>query len=85
MPIAGHSTTDLFLWSKRFDDHDFLKFTWLISPRGIDEDLAWLPYAGLGVLIASVSGIWLLLKKDALDYSRAEELMPVVSGGDDDE
>ncbi len=85
LTIAGHSTTDLFLWSKRFDDHDFLKFTWLISPRGIDEDLAWLPYAGLGVLIASVSGIWLLLKKDALDYSRAEELMPVVIGGDDDE
>ena len=85
LTIAGHSTTDLFLWSKRFDDHDFLKFTWLISPRGLDEGLAWLPYVGLGVLLASVSGIWLLLKKDALAYSKAEELMPVVDGGDDDE
>ena len=85
LTIAGHSTTDLFLWSKRFDDQDFLKFTWLISPRGLDEGLEWLPYAGLGVLLVSVSGIWLLLKKDALDYSKAEELMPVVDGGDDDE
>ena len=85
LTIAGHSTTDLFLWSKRFDDHDFLKFTWLISPRGLEEGLEWLPYAGIGVLVASVSGIWLLLKKDALAYSKAEELMPVVDGGDDDE
>ena len=85
LTIAGHSTTDLFLWSKRFDDQDFLKFTWLISPRGLDEGLEWLPYAGIGVLMASVSGIWLLLKKDALAYSKAEELMPVVDGGDDDE
>tara|TARA_B100000945_G_scaffold138992_1_gene111229 strand:- start:7511 stop:8704 length:1194 start_codon:yes stop_codon:yes gene_type:complete len=85
LTIAGHSTTDLFLWSKRFDDQDFLKFTWLISPRGLDEGLEWLPYAGLGVLLVSVSGIWLLLKNDALAYSKAEELMPVVDGGDDDE
>ena len=68
LTIAGHSTTDLFLWSKRFDDSDFLRFTWLISPRSLDEGLAWLPYAGLGVLLASVSGIWLVLKKDSLDY-----------------
>ena len=85
LTIAGHSTTDLFLWSKRFDDQDFLKFTWLISPRGLDDGREWLPYAGLGFLLVSVSGIWLLLKKDALDYSKAEELMPVVDGGDDDE
>ncbi|RJV00620.1 MAG: hypothetical protein DWC06_06045 [Candidatus Poseidoniales archaeon] len=85
LTVAGHSTTDLFLWSKRFDDNQFLRFTWLISPRSLDEGIPWLPYAGVGVLLASVSGIWLLLKKDSLDYSRAEELMPVVAGGDDDE
>ena len=62
-----------------------MKFTWLISPRGLDEGLEWLPYVGIGVLMVSVSGIWLLLKKDALAYSKAEELMPVVDGGDDDE
>ena len=57
----------------------------VFSPRGLEEGLEWLPYAGIGVLVASVSGIWLLLKKDALAYSKAEELMPVVDGGDDDE
>ena len=82
LTIGGHSTTDLFKWSKRFDDHDFLKFTWLISPRDIDEGLEWLPYVGVGVLLASVSGIWLVLKKDALAYSKAEDLMPSSDSGD---
>ena len=85
LTIAGHSTTDLFLWSKRFDESSELRFTWLISPRGLDEGLAWLPYAGLGVLLVSVSGIWLLLKKDAIDQSKAEALMDTSRGGDDDE
>ena len=85
LTIAGHSTTDLFLWSKRFDDNSELRFTWLISPRGLDEGLAWLPYVGLGVLLVSVSGIWLLLKKDAIAQSKAEALMHTSSGGDDDE
>ena len=82
LTIGGHSTTDLFLWSKRFDDHEFLKFTWLLTPRGIEEGLEWLPYVGVGVLILSVSGIWLVLKKDALAYSKAEELMPKGESGD---
>lgn len=85
LTIAGHSTTDLFLWSKRFDDNAELRFTWLLSPRGLDEGIAWLPYLGLGVLITSVSGIWLLLKKDAIQHSKAEGLMHVSTGGDDDE
>ena len=85
LTVAGHATTDLFLWSKRFDDHDFLKFTWLLTPREIESGLEWLPYAGLGVLLLSVSGIWLVLKKDALEHSKAEDLMPVADGGDDDE
>ena len=85
LTIAGHSTTDLFLWSKRFDDNAELRFTWLLSPRGLDEGIAWLPYLGLGVLITSVSGIWLLLKKDAIQHSKAEGLMDVSTGGDDDE
>jgi hypothetical protein len=85
LTIAGHSTTDLFLWSKRFDANDELRFTWLISPRSLDEGIAWLPYLGLGVLITSVSGIWLLLKKDAIQHSKAEGLMDVSTDGDDDE
>ena len=84
LTVAGHSTTDLFLWSKRFDDQNFLKFTWLLSPRGLDEGLEWLPYAGIGVLLLSVSGIWLVLKKDALAYSKAEELMPEIDRGESD-
>jgi len=83
LTIGGHSTTDLFLWSKRFDDYNFLKFTWLLSPRGLEDGLEWLPYVGVGVLILSVSGIWLVLKKDALAYSKAEELMPNNQSGDD--
>ena len=82
MTIGGHSTTDLFLWSKRFDDHEFLKFTWLLTPRGLEDGLEWLPYVGIGVLLLSVSGIWLVLKKDALAYSKAEELMPEGESGD---
>lgn len=83
LTIAGHSTTDLFLWSKRFVDDDFLRFTWLITPRSLDEGLTWLPYAGVGVLLASVSGIWLLLKKDSYDYDKAEDLMPNTAEGED--
>tara|TARA_B100000925_G_scaffold209320_1_gene159448 strand:- start:199 stop:1458 length:1260 start_codon:yes stop_codon:yes gene_type:complete len=83
--VAGHSTTDLHRWSQRFDDYDFLKFTWLVSPRELDDGLEWLPYAGVGVLLVSVSGIWLVLKKDAIEHSRAEDFIDVVAGGDDDE
>ena len=83
LTIAGHSTTDLFLWSKRFVDDDFLRFTWLITPRSLDEGLTWLPYAGVGVLLASISGIWLLLKKDSHDYGKAEDLMPDTAEGED--
>ena len=82
LTIGGHSTTDLFLWSKRFDDHEFLKFTWLLTPRGLEDGLEWLPYVGIGVLLLSVSGIWLVLKKDALAYSKAEELMPEGESGE---
>ena len=85
LTIAGHSTTDLFLWSKRFDDSDNLRFTWLLSPRGIEEGNSFLPAIGLVILVTSVSGIWLLLKKDAIAHSKAEALMDVSAGGDDDE
>ena len=62
-----------------------MKFTWLVSPRELDDGLEWLPYAGVGVLLVSVSGIWLVLKKDAIEHSRAEDFIDVVAGGDDDE
>ena len=85
LTIAGHTTSELFLWSKRFDENQKLVFTWLVTPKELDTGLAWLPYAGLFVLIASVSGIFLLVKRDAQQLSRAEDLMPIVAGGEDDE
>ena len=70
--IAGHSTTDLFRWSSRFDDNPDLRFTWLISPRALDEGLAWLPYAGIATLLGTVSLVFWVLKNDAKTDSRAE-------------
>ncbi|HIF45356.1 MAG TPA: hypothetical protein EYQ73_00965 [Candidatus Poseidoniales archaeon] len=83
--IAGHSTTDLFTWSKRFDESPELKFTWLISPRSLDQANDWLPYLGAIVLAGSVSAIFLILKKESKAQSRAEALMRESSGGEDDE
>ena len=83
--IAGHATSELFLWAKRFDESPNLAFTWLVTPKALDTGIAWLPYAGLFVLIASVSGIFLLVKRDARLLSRAEDLMPTAAGGEDDE
>ena len=50
--IAGHETTDLFKWSKRFVDESDVRFTWLVQPRPTDGQDAWIPYAvvGIGVL-----------------------------------
>lgn len=76
--IAGHSTTDLFKWSSRFDDNPDLKFTWLISPRSLDEGLAWLPYVGLLTLVGTISLVFLVLKKDSNEHNRAEEYLDVI-------
>ena len=83
--IAAHSTTDLFRWSMRFNDNEDLRFTWLISPKAIDEGIAWLPYAGLAVLATTVSAIFLILRKEVRSQSRAEALMRVDDRGADDE
>ena len=85
LTIAGHSTTDLFQWSKRFDDQENLRFTWLISPKPIDSGIAWLPYAGLAVLVSSVAGIYLLIKKDEKEYIISEALIRDTVEGEDDE
>ena len=83
--IAGHSTTDLFHWSKRFDDQENIRFTWLISPRPLEMGIEWLPYAGFAVLVGSVAGIYLLVNKDQKQYYFSEGLMDVIHEGDDDE
>jgi len=62
--ITGHETEDLFNWYRRFEGHDDLRFTWLVTPRGIDDSWKWLPLAGILVLIGSVAGIYLVLRSD---------------------
>ena len=52
--VAGHQTTDLFKWAKRFVDDTSVRFTWLVQPRVADDVDAWIPYAGVGVGVLSV-------------------------------
>ena len=47
--VAGHETTDLFKWSKRFVDDTDVRFTWLVQPRPADGQDAWIPYAVVGI------------------------------------
>jgi hypothetical protein len=85
LTIAGHATSDLFSWSKRFDDHPSLLFTWLVIPQELDYGLSWLPYAGIAVAATSVTVILLLVRREGLGYEGAEAFMPVIEGGGDDE
>lgn len=52
--VAGHETTDLFKWAKRFVDDTDVRFTWLVQPRIADDVDAWIPYAVVGVGILTV-------------------------------
>ena len=52
--VAGHQTTDLFKWAKRFVDDTSVRFTWLVQPRVADDVDAWIPYAVVGVGVLSV-------------------------------
>ena len=47
--VAGHQTTDLFKWAKRFVDDTSVRCTWLAQPRVADDVDAWIPYAVVGV------------------------------------
>ena len=85
LTIAGHSTTDLFSWSKRFDDHSTLLFTWLVTPQELDSGLTWLPYASIAIAASSVTVILLLVRREQQSHAGAEAFMPVMQGGGDDE
>lgn len=52
--VAGHQTTDLFKWAKRFVDDTDVRFTWLVQPRVADDVDAWIPYAVVGVGVLTV-------------------------------
>lgn len=47
--VAGHETTDLFKWAKRFVDDTDVRFTWLVQPRPAEGADAWIPYAAVGI------------------------------------
>jgi len=64
--IAAHDTTDLFLWSKRFDDEDQLRFTWLVSPRTIDGRLPWLPYVALVAGVVTIVAMMGVLGREGI-------------------
>ena len=57
-----------------------MRFTWLITPREGEPRLAWLPYLGVIVIIASVAGTYYLVKKD-----KEEQLKNIVGIGNEDE
>ena len=52
--VAGHQTTDLFRWAKRFVDNTEVRFTWLLQPRVAEGADAWIPYAVVGIGVLSV-------------------------------
>jgi hypothetical protein len=52
--VAGHETTDLFKWAKRFVDDTDVRFTWLVQPRPAESADAWIPYAVVGVSVFTV-------------------------------
>jgi len=64
--IAAHDTTDLFLWSKRFDDEDQLRFTWLVSPRTIEGRLPWLPYVALVAGVVTIVAMMGVLGREGI-------------------
>ena len=66
MTVAGHETTDLFKWSKRFLEDTSVRFTWLVQPRPAEGSDAWIPYAIVGVGFATVIGMLGILGREGL-------------------
>lgn len=64
--VAGHQTTDLFKWAKRFVDDTSVRFTWLVQPRVADDVDAWIPYAVVGVGVLSVFIMLCVLGREGL-------------------
>ncbi len=62
--VAGHDTTDLQRWSRRFLEVEDIRFTWLVSPREGDPEMPWLPWIGVLAGAASVVGMRVALSRD---------------------
>lgn len=68
--VAGHQTTDLFTWSKRFLDSTEVRFTWLLQPRPVEGVHGWIPYAVLGVGFLTVVAMLGVLGKEGIGPMR---------------
>ena len=64
--VAGHETTDLFKWSKRFLEDTSVRFTWLVQPRPLEGVHAWIPYAVFGVGFVTVVSMLGILGREGL-------------------
>ncbi|MBR68032.1 MAG: hypothetical protein CMA86_00785 [Euryarchaeota archaeon] len=64
--VAGHETTDLFKWSKRFLEDTSVRFTWLLQPRLADGEATWIPYAIVGIGFATVVGMLGVLGREGV-------------------
>ena len=64
--VAGHETTDLFKWSKRFLEDTSVRFTWLVQPRPVEGVHAWIPYAVFGVGFVTVVSMLGILGREGL-------------------
>ena len=64
--VAGHETTDLFKWSKRFLEDTSVRFTWLLQPRPADGEATWIPYAIVGIGFATVVGMLGVLGREGV-------------------
>ena len=62
--IAGHSTRDLFLWSRKFVDETNLSFTWLLTPKELEQHGLLLPAIGLSISAITILGMFYLLRTD---------------------
>lgn len=64
--VAGHDTTDMFRWSKRFNDDPELRFTWLVTPKPADDGGAWMTYAVVGVALVTVLAMLGVLAREGV-------------------
>ena len=62
--IAGHATSDLFKWSKRFLGDDDVRFTWLLVPRSAEGDATWMPYAVLAIGFSTTVAMMAVLGRE---------------------
>ena len=68
--IAGHETSDLFKWSKRFEPDSPVRFTWLIIPRVADSSRQLYPIIGVVVIVTSIGGFIWTIKNDRIMQGR---------------